>query len=77
MGEGVECYVRDVLVRKRIEGLLATSVARHEADGPEHSQVLGGERLGDPERVDQLVHTSRPFGELENDGEAVGGAECP
>ncbi len=75
MGDGVPRDVRDMLVSERVDGLLASPRACDEARRPQDPQVLGRQRLGYPEPVDELVDTARAVGQVENDRQSVWGSE--
>jgi hypothetical protein len=45
--------------------------AGHQPGSAQHAQVLGCQRLGNPERIDQLMDAARPFGQLKHDGQPV------
>lgn len=77
VGDGVPGDVRDVFVSQRVHRLLATPCPEDKARITQDSQVLGYQRLGDPELVDQLVNALGAMIQVQHDGQAVRSAERP
>lgn len=67
----------NAVVGQGVFGLLASPCADDESTAPQDSQVLGGQRLGDPESVDQFMDAARPVTELQHDGQPMRRTERP
>lgn len=77
MDYGVMDDVGDVLVSQRVSRLPTAALASYKVDGAEHPKMLGDERLGDPQGVDQFVDATALAAEFVHDGEAVGIPQSP
>jgi hypothetical protein len=75
--DGVLGDVGDVVVGQGVDGLLASAGRRHQPGRAQHPEVLRGKGRRDVEVVYQLVHTAGALGEVQDDGQAMGGAERP
>jgi hypothetical protein len=69
--------VRDVLVRQPVPHLPAVALGDHESGRAQRFQVLGDQRLCDPESFHQLVHTPWPGSEQVDDRESHRSTESP
>lgn len=72
MGECVGHDVLDVLIAQRVPLLLADTGGADQPRAPQHLEVLRHGRLGDLQRVDQLVHAPVAVGELADDPNPTG-----
>lgn len=77
VGDGVHSDAGHVVIGERVQGLLAPVGPGHQAGRAQDAQVLGCERLRDPEDIDQFVDALGSLRELEDDRQTMGGTECP
>lgn len=77
MDYGVMDDVGDMLVSQRVSRLPTAALASYKVDGAEHPKMLGDERLGDSQSVDQFVDAPALAAEFVHDGEAVGIPQGP
>jgi hypothetical protein len=68
----VQHDVGDVFVGEGVLDLACLAVGRHDARGAQHAQVLGDQRLANPESGNKLVHTPAACSQLTYDAQPHG-----
>jgi len=67
--------VADVLVGQRVLHFAAAPRSTDHTGGPQHAQMLGDQRLGGAERLDELMHATGAHAQLGDDRDAQRGRE--
>ena len=69
--------VRQVVVDQPVQHLAAGSFTLHHTGGLEDPKMLADQRLGHPERVDQLVHAALRLEKVQHDRDSYGRGQRP
>ena len=72
VGDGIADDVSDVMVGQGVDDLLAVTFGRQQTGAAQHSQVLGDQRLIEPEALDDLMDPMGPARQEVDDGHAMG-----